>query len=381
MSSIAVSPPAFKVSANFGKPSSLLEALDAASNGPAFLMLSATTIITMLVLAIFGSITTYMATQNMYAGAFFGFLTFVLVTSVAVVGVNATGILLGDGVWGRQQRGLVSAILAAAFTFHRLLSVLMIEVILFVVYLVVLTALLFVCKLPGVGPLLYAVVLPISAIATGLVIFSLLFIAIPLAAPAIWNGSTVKSALVLLQAVARSRLLMTVTMMVIMFILMAFVTAFIFAILFAGVSTVLSLSAAVVGVSSTGMVDLTNIFAGGGASGYAYAMGFGMLVLFLLGGNPAFLIGLKGSSIIYREVSMGLDLAANGQILDSTLANFKEKAERTKQAMNEAAEAARKKIEAHQKPLDSIQAMACHGCKTAITADDLFCGSCGYKQK
>lgn len=381
MSSIANSPTAFKAQAHFGKSSSLLEALDAASNGPAFLLLSATSIITMLVIAIFGAITAYMATQNMYVGAFFGFITFLMVTSVAVVGLNATGILLSDGVWGRQQRGLVDAILASAFTFHRLLGVLVIEFVLFVVYLVVLTILLFVCKLPGVGPLLYAIVLPVSAIATGLVIFSLLYIAIPLAAPAIWNGSTIKSTLVLLQAVARRRLLMAVTMTVIMGILLTLVAVFIFVILFAGVSTVLSLSAAVVGLNSTGMGGLMNMLSGGGASGYAYALSFGMVVLFLLGGNPAFLIGIKGSSIIYREVSLGLDLAADGQVLDSTLANIKEKAERTKKALNEAAEAARKKVEEHQKPLDPVQAMACPECKTVITVDDLFCGSCGHKLK
>ena len=366
-----------------GNSASLLDALDAASKWPAFLLLSATFILSLLSLALLGAVTAYFATKSQYLAAFSGLITFLVVSAISIVGVNATGILLSDDVWGRKQRTVMDAVLASAFTCHRLIAVLCIEFLLFLGFLVVLTLLLFICKIPGIGPVLYAIVLPVGAIATGVVIFSLVYIAIPLAAPAVWNGSSIKHTLLLLQAVARKRLLTTVTMMVLLGLLTILAVGFVWAILAMGTGTVFSLSTIVLGVGSGGIGNIMNIFTGGGSSGYIYAIGLGGAVLLLVGANPGFLIGLKGASIIYREVSAGLSLEDDERELNRRIEEVKAHADRVRQ---QAAAAAQQAVPtpapAHVAVAASLAPTAtCPACKTFITPDDVFCGSCGHKLK
>jgi hypothetical protein len=311
-----------------------------------------------------------------------GFVSFLVVMGVALVGVNATGILLSDEVWGRRQRGMVDAILASAFSCHRLLAVLAIEFLLFVVFLLVLTLLLFVCKIPGLGPVLYAVVMPVGVIATGLVLFALAYIAVPLAAPAIWNGASVKHALLMLQAVARKRLLTAVVMMVLLGLLAALVIGFVWGILGMGALTVFSLSGIVLGVSGGGFASIMQMFSGyGGASGYVYAMGFGGAVLMLVGANPGILIALKGTSIIYREVSAGLSLEADELELNRRMQDLKARAEQARQQANAAMQQPAAAAAPVVATVAAAPAMACPACQGPVTSDDVFCGNCGHKLK
>ena len=166
MSTSTSGAPAHGLKQKLGSSASLLEAVDAASNWPAFILLSATWIASMLSVAVFGALTAYLARQSGGLGAFSGFITFLLVTSILIIGVNATGIMLSDRLWGRTQRGIMDSVLASVFTCHRLLAVLVIEFLLFVVFMLLLAFVLFICKIPGVGPVLYAVVFPLGAIAT-----------------------------------------------------------------------------------------------------------------------------------------------------------------------------------------------------------------------
>ena len=372
---------------NLGNSASLLEAIDAASNWPAFILLSATWIVAMLSTAVFGAVTAYLASQSGAAGMLSGLVTFLVVTSVVVVGINATGIMLSDSLWGRKQRGIIDAILASAFSVHRLLAVVIIEFLLFVGFLVVLTLALFLCKIPGIGPLLYAVVFPAGVILTGLVIFSLAYIGLPLAAPAVWNGSSVKHTLLLLQAVARKRLLTAIIMMVLMTVLIFAVVSFVWMILLAGTGTVFSLSAGVLGITGGGMGRIMTMFmgAGGAGSGYVYAMGFGGAILALVGANPGFLIGLKGSSIIYREVSVGLSLDEDEIEMDRHMQSIKARADQARQQVAAAAQQAKKAASAAEAPkvaeasIAPVEVMSCPNCHNPVSAADVFCGNCGHK--
>jgi len=385
---------------HIGNSATLLGALDAASKWPAFLLLSATFILSVVCAALFGSVTAYLTTKSLWIGGVMGLITFLVVTGVAVVGVNATGILLSDDVWGRKERSIMDAVWASVFSCPRLLAVLLIEFLLFVAYLLVLTLLLFVCKIPGLGPLLYAFVMPVGVIATGLVFFSLVYIAIPLASPAVWNGYSVKHTLLMLQAIARKRLLTAVVMMVLLGLLAALAVGFVWGILGMGAVTVFSLSGIVLNVSGGmdaifGMFSMGGGLGGGGGSGYAYAMGFGGLVLMLVGANPGILIALKGTSIIYREVSAGISLDEDEKELNRRMDDIKARAEQARQQANSAMQQATKAAAEATAPTapsapaaapvapvaPAKVAMACPECKAPVTADDVFCGNCGHKLK
>lgn len=356
--------------------SSLLEALDAPSKWQAFVLLSATSIAALTAMAVFGAVTAYLAMQSPYLGAFSGFIGFLVVFSIALIGVNATGIMLADEVWGRKQRGIMDSLLASAFTCHRLIAIFFVELVLFLLFLVVLTFLLFLCKIPGIGPVLYAVVFPLGAICTGIVVFALLYIAIPLAYPAVWNGTGIKRTLVMLQEVARTRLLTAVVMMVLLGLLITFVVGFVWMILLIGTGTVVSLSGIVLGASAGHLNNLMGLLMGGG-EGYGYAMGFGAAILALVGANPGILIGIKGSSIIYREVTAGLSLEEAEAGMDRRMQDLKNRAEQARQraadSMQQAPQAA---------PLVAVAAAPfCPRCAEPIVSDDVFCGGCGHKLK
>lgn len=359
--------------------SSLLEALDAPTKWQAFVLLSATSIASLIAMAVFGAVTAYLSMQSQYLGAFSAFITFVVVFSIALIGVNATGIMLADEVWGRQQRGIMDAILASVFSCHRLIALFFIELLLFMAFLVVLTFLLFLCKIPGIGPVLYAVVFPLGAISTGIVVFALLYIAIPLAYPAVWNGTGIKRSLVMLQEVARTRLLTAVVMMVLLGLLITFVVGFVWMILIIGTGTVVSLSTVVLGSSAGNMNNLMGmLMSGGGNDGYHYALGFGAAILALMGANPGILIGIKGSSIIYREVTADLSLEAAEAGMDRRMQELKDRAE---QARQRAAASMAQAPAAPLTPLPVVATPVCPACAEPIVPDDVFCGGCGHKLK
>lgn len=357
--------------------SSLLEALDAPSKWQAFVLLSATSIAALTAMAVFGAVTAYLAMQSPYLGAFSGFVTFLVVFSIALIGLNATGIMLADEVWGRKQRGIMDSVLASVFTCHRLIAIFFIEFLLFLLFLVALTFLLFLCKIPGVGPLLYAVVFPLGAICTGIVIFALLYIAIPLAYPAVWNGTGIKRTLVMLQEVARTRLLTAVVMIVLLGLLITFVVSFVWMILIIGTGTVVSLSAIVLGASAGDMSNIMGMLMGNGGSGdgYRYALGFGAAVLALVGANPGILIGIKGSSIIYREVTAGLSLDEAEAGMDRRMQDLKDRAEQARQRASAAMP------QAPAAPIVAKATPVCPQCAAPILSDDIFCGGCGHKLK
>lgn len=393
--------PKSELQQKLGNSASLLEAIDAATNWPAFLLLSATWVATMLSTAVFGALSTTLMQQSMALGMFSGFVSVLVVGAILLVGINATGILLSDTPWGQAQRSIGNAILTSAFTCYRLLAVLVIEFVLFFVFMVALTLVLFICKIPGLGPLLYAVVFPIGAIATGIVVFSLFYISIPLAAPAVWSGLTIKHTLLMLQAVARKRLLNSILMMVLMGLMIFVVVVFVWSILGLGTLAVTTLSSVVLGFNGWVFGHIMNMMLGGGGfgSGYLYAAGFGGAILLLVGANPGLLIGLKGMTIIYRDVSAGLSLAEDEKEMDRHFQNMKERAEKARDVVREqVAEASRRAQEAASaKPAadaapapeaspvpestvkPATNASVCSACHAKTTPQDTFCGECGHR--
>lgn len=383
MSDSETGAPASGAKKQLGHASSLLDALDAVSRWQPFALLAATFLAALLLAALFGAV-----------GASFGFgvmtaitglIGFVAVAGVATIGLNAAGIWLSDQVWGRPQRSMGQSLLTALLTVHRLLAVLLIEFLLFMAFMLVLALVFFVCKIPGIGPLLYAFAMPIGVIASGVVLFALTYIAGPLVFPAIWNGTPVLRTVVMLLAVARSRMAKAVVMMVLLGLMISLVVFFIWSMLALGALVVTGLSAMTIGTGN--LFNLSTLFGifssyggygGGGGGGYGYAIAFGSAVIALVAAIPAALIALKGFSIIYREVSEGLALDEGEKNLSGRMADLKSRA----QAAHQTALAYTHTSGANHsgpRPPGAPSALACPACQAQITPQDLFCGSCGHK--
>jgi len=375
---------------------SLLGALDAITRWRPFAMLVLTFLTCMILLAVLGGLSAGMARHSGAVAGLLGIVTVLLVMATALVGINAAGILLSDDTWGRPQRDMVAALLASLFTSHRLIGILLLQGLLFLLYLIAFAFVLYICSIPGIGPLLYAIVFPVGSVLTGVILFALLYVAIPLAAPAVWHGTTVMSALAMLAEVARQRLLFVVVMTLLLGLLLLLVTLIILAILATGTLLTMGLSASIIGNSLGDLDDLSRLFMGammGGrsGSGYLWSLGFGAAVLFLLGVTPGMLVGMKGAAIIHRAAIADLSLAETEQAMRDKLGEVQRRAKEAKElalkkAAEQAAQAQTQSGTASAPPAATpspapVAALACPSCTKPIASDDLFCGECGHKLK
>jgi hypothetical protein len=373
-----------QIQSQIGRSSSLLGALDAATNWQAFSVLAGTAVIASICAAVFGAVTAFLATKVAALGMLSGLITFIVVVGVALIGFNAAGILLADGVWGRTQRSVTAALLSSATTCHRWVGVLAAEFAFGLVYLLAITLVLFICKIPGIGPLLYAVVLPVGSILSGVVFFAMIYIAMPLAAPAVWANLTVKNVLLALYNIARMKLLNVVVMMILLGMLVTVSAGFVWAVIAIGAMTVVGLSAAILGISGGGISVVMNLFNGSGLDGYTYAMGFGIGLLVLIGATPGMLIGMKGLSIIFKEVFDPVALQSTQAAFDQKTADaaekMRQKLEESK-AANDANNIAVAPIAPVAPVAPAVTKPVCNKCGGIVDPEDAFCEHCGNKIK
>lgn len=358
---------------HIGNSASLLDALSAATKWPAFLLCAATMVLFAILSAGFTSVTGYFAMRSGVMAGLSGFVGLLVCFSVALIGANAVGIYLSDDVWERRQRSVMECLIASVFTCHRLLAVLIVEFVAFLLVLLVLAMVLFLCKIPGIGPLLFALVLPSGTITVGVLSFALLYLAIPLASPAVWSGLTVMQTLMMVQALIRRRLLATIVMMVLLGLMVLFISGVIAGILVIGSFSVWGLSAAVIGIDNSGLASMVQMFRYDGMASYAYASGFGFALLVLAGAIPGFLVSFRGMTIIYREVSKGISTEEDQRAFDAKL-----------QAARERAQQAKAQMVVRQEPVTQTApvagaTLACPSCSAPIQPQDTYCGECGKR--
>jgi len=127
-------------------------------------------------------------------------------------------------------------------------------------------------------------------------------------------------------------------------------------------------------------------------SGYAQAQVFAGGLLFTLALVAPFLTLVNGSCLIYLQAIDGLNFEEAEETLRQRVEEAKRKAEEAKRRALEAAETAKARRESQQPPAPSAPAApepadAAAGprtcinaqCKTALGAEDLFCGECGTR--
>lgn len=366
---------------------SLLESLSAMTHWRAFLLLTSTFIASMIVATVLGAASALLMGHSGFLAGMMALTTALAVFVIVLVGINGAGIMLSDDVWERPRRGIGDAVLSSARTSHRLVVILLLEGVLFLAYLIALTVVLFLCKIPFLGPLLYAVVFPAGAILTGIVLFALMYVGIPLAAPAIWNGATVMQALATLKEAVYHRLAFAVIMILLLGVLLLVVAGILWGILAGGAGTVMSLSALVIGNSaSLAGIAMSFFYAPGfgsqGSSGYVWALSFGGAVLLLIGATPGMLVGIKGMAIIHRATMDGLSLEEAEAGLNQRFADVKRRAgEATEHARTRMVALTQTGATPAAQEREESDAALCPTCHNAIATDDVFCAHCGHRLK
>lgn len=386
-----------EIRARLGDSASLLDALDAITHRSAFAVLAGTIVAFGLSFAILSGLSTLIGIKVAgWLGALLGFISVIACFGLLLVGSNAVGIMLMDEARGGQSRPAREALLVSLFTSHRVLAVALIEGLLFLAYLLAVGLLLLLCKIPGLGPLLYVAVFPVTALATGLVIFAMFYVALPMALPALWSGHGILATIGILAAVARQRLMYVVIVQILLGLLVFFLGALIGGVLTTGTSMILGFSALVLGAGSDLgglMAMLMGMFSGmdggGEGSGHAWAMGVGFALLFLCGAVPPGLVAMRGLCTIFVNATAGLPIEAAEAKLRERLGEWQARARQAREAaMAKAAAAAaaaptvpNASPPAAEPTPQPAPAAVCAGCGQAVDADDMFCANCGQKQK
>ncbi|AGW90813.1 MULTISPECIES: hypothetical protein [Cupriavidus] len=376
-------------------PYALLRAAEAITNWRALAMCGMAGVATLIA----GMLTKYTIAHSVFLGLVLGLVTL----GVMLVGYSAVGITLMRQAQGHTI-GFVDAVLQAVFTAHRFLGV---GILLLLGYLAVLLAGLLIfllCKIPGLGPLLYAFAFPVVAVVVGVTSAGLWYVGYPLAAPAIWEGNTAVQTVARLMQISRHRLLQVIVNMFLLLVLVAVLSIVVFGILAYGAMMATSLSSA---VGASPMSTLMSMFSGflgpfgrsyGGGFGrgdmaalqegmaYASSFGFGAGLLLTIALVIPFLTFINGTCLIYLQTVNGMDFSDSEAMLKERMAQAKRQAEQARdravEGMREtkASPQARPAVQAAQVAAPATVALACGSCHAPMAADDLFCGDCGAKR-
>jgi hypothetical protein len=392
----------------------MTDAFSAVKNWRALLL----TLVTLLALAALGGLSGYFA----FSHSFLSLLFFILTIGAALVGYSAVGSQLMAEAKGAEAPSVADSVLLGLVCTPRLIGAGLSIFAVVIILLLALVAILFVCKIPGIGNALYGIVLPVASIVMGITFYAAFNVSTAILAPAIWEGHGVFAALARLLAALRQRPLEVLVRLILLGLLVAFTAMIIGGILLSGYMVVQGVAASIhVGMSlpdgygaanpfmhpAYGSDQAFNPYANGSAdglmsSGMLSGLGgfvpggggsaFGTGVLFAIGATLPALIFIKGLCLIYLRTMAGLDVSDSEAMLQDSLDKAREKArqasERAAQMQADARKAATKPVT--ETPLaDSEQTILlrpsaapqryCTNCKAPLGPEDVFCGECGTR--
>lgn len=325
----------------------------------------------------------------------FGTWAFVLAGAVFFVGyltaVNASGILLLDQARGIQPRGLVDALIFGLICVPKLIALMVLLLVVCALIFLALAILFFFCKIPGIGPVLFVAVFPLSVVVAGAVI-CWLFFGGNLAYVALWDGATVMRAIAQAVAIGRTRLMESMLLQAVVLLLSSIVGIVVFLVLAIGFLPTSAMSVSIVGTGDGGgdiRSILTNFGSGGG---YAIAGAIGTGLLWAVAVTLVTQVYLLGIELVYLRVTEGLDSTAAEQVLTEHIDTARRRAAELGEKAREAAERAREQarratpvaaVAPAQAPSQAPPAVrlasVCPQCRKPITDQDVFCGECGFK--
>ena len=378
------------------RTSTILGALEGVKNVRAGILTALVLITTAVVFALFS----YLAARG--AGVALAAVGGLLAFLIVVYGVSAVGFMLMNDAKGAGSLTMVEALMISLTSTHRWIGVMVLALLAFVLFAVALAVVLFVCKIPFLGPVLYTGVLPLATLTTAAFLAAMYLVVMPLAFPAVWMGDTAMQVVSKLWAIVRQRLVQVVVLMLLLGLLVFVAGGIISFLTFGGLAIVGALSAAILplGGGMGGLMSGLVAGAGGAGGGYVVAGGIGGAIVFAIVMIVPILILFRGYCLIYLEVIEGIDFSAAENQLKSGMENIQRKA-------REAQERAREKTRASpatpaapasdtrrdspavppaaaaaagaSAPTQMPFAAECPQCGAAVATEDMFCGGCGVK--
>ena len=246
----------------------------------------------------------------MMASAATGYVTVIFVGvllayATVSVGISASGILLMDQALNQTPRRIRVALVDGARAAVRLFAILLIGLAGALVAVLAVALLILICKIPGLGGVLYAVVLPASVLLLAFVYAGLYFV-FALAGAAVWSGATIRQALSALAGVVTHRFVEAAIGVLLLSLFMVLLGAVIGVFISAGIGIVAGLSAGILDTRMI-MLDLSTVFEGGRAQAVVYGGMLGLGILLAVVGSVIFSMALLGLNRLYLHLTADLD--------------------------------------------------------------------------
>lgn len=357
---------------------SLLGALDAIKNFRAYITLGTGGIAALLVFGMFAFFSAKLAMNGNFGMATTsGVIGGLAAAVIFYTGLLATGILLLDQAKGNTIRSVGSAFFVGLVTLPSWIGLMLLLALTALAVVILIAILLFACKIPGIGPVLYAAVFPASVVVMGALFFAYINVILPLSMPAILDGNGVMKVLAKLFSLARTNLMPAIIFQILL-MLIAGITAIVsFGILIYGLLPVTSLSTMI--LPSGGIDQLAGAMIGmmggmsGDGSGYLIAASFGGAILCMVAAAAPLLTLIMGNCIIYLNFVRDLDSENLEASVRGKVNEFKEKAAETRSQLAQQAASAKQSA--------PVTTTTCSKCGQPVSDDEVFCGNCGNKLK
>ena len=319
------------------------------------------------------------------------FICWLIYAGIVGTGVSATGIMLLDRARETPPRSLADALVFGVICFLKACVIGIAIGVAALLFGALAAILYFICKIPGVGPLLLFFTHPVLVVVAGLfAFFGGIFAAL---SPALWDGDTVTQAIAKSIAILKERAMTAVLYLLVMGFVTAVILGIIGAIIVPGYFSMTGLAAGIVGANvGADMSMLTNLpmalmYLSSGASGHVMSMMLATAVLVMFAVAAALQVQLMGINLVYLGVSHGVDTVAAESMLKHRFDQAKAKAEEAKQramVATERAKAVAQQARTVPPPAAApaqTAALLCPGCNSAITPGDAFCEHCGHRLK
>jgi hypothetical protein len=239
---------------------------------------------------------------------------------VVFYGSNAAGIWSMQRLRGESGHDILDAVHVSLQRAHRLIFMVLIFALAAAAAGALLWALLWLCKLRYLGPLLYAVVVPVAVVSVGLAALAGMVVVVPLAAPAVWAGDSTWQGVRVLCAIARQRLVMVAMLVAAISLVTGLTGAMASFVVMLGGSVVAQLSVWITGVHVPAGLLMAGLFGHGlrsvdsrqippEALHHTFAALAGGGVVFALAVVLPGLVYLRGVSSVYLSLRDSLQLA------------------------------------------------------------------------
>lgn len=368
-----------KVAQHLKSSASLLESLEAIKNFRAYITIGLGGLVGLMVFAMFAALSAQLAMNGNFSmatitGIIGGLAAFV----IYYIGFLATGVLLMDQAKGNEVRSVGSALFAGLVTLPSMVGLLLLLGLMAMAVVLVLAILLFICKIPGIGPVLYAFVFPVSVVVMGALFFAYVNLILPLSLPAILDGNGVLQVIAKLFSLARTNLLPAIIFQILLLLIVGLTALVSFGMLAYGLFPVTSLSMMI--LPSGGVGQLTSIFSGmmmgggmgGEGGGYMVAAGLGGAIIFMAAAATPLLTLIMGNCIIYLNFVRDQDTEQFEATVRGKMSEFKEKAAETRSQLAQQTAAVKAPV---------AKTPSCPKCNQPVSDDEVFCGNCGNKLK